>query len=130
VSLTTTTTTRAGKRAVCALVTVTGDIDTASAAAFTELLADLLRWPLSHVVVDASRVNFIDWRGYRFLLNVRQTSETVGATFDLRTPFSALLRLHALLTKATGRGFEGSSANILTSADQPGSAVRTSCAHG
>jgi anti-anti-sigma factor len=78
--LLTVTTTRDGDRATVALA---GELDVNSAPLVGEELGRLAEDDVSSVIVDVSRLTFVDSTGLRVILAGRERLQTIGATLVL-----------------------------------------------
>ena len=74
------------------VVTVAGDVDLAAADSLWEVLDEHVR-PGGELVVDCSRVAFLDSMGLRALIRARHKADEVGARLALTSPSDAVLRV-------------------------------------
>jgi len=73
-------------------VTVTGDVDLAAADTLWSVLDEYVR-PRAHVIVDCSRVAFLDSMGLRTLIRAQHKATACGARLTLAAPSEAVLRV-------------------------------------
>ena len=103
----------------CAVVTLGGYIDVSTHKQLQEVLAGACRG-VSHLVIDMSRLEFMDSTGLTVLIEAYRRLDARGATLDLAAPqpivakvleisgLDQVFRVHASLlqavTRATGEG--------------------------
>ncbi|GAA1973597.1 STAS domain-containing protein [Catenulispora subtropica] len=75
-----------------AVVTVVGDVDLAAADTLWSVLDEYVR-PDTAVVVDCSKVAFLDSMGLRTLIRAQQKADASGARLTLASPSEAVLRV-------------------------------------
>ena len=73
-------------------VTVAGDVDLAAADTLWSVLDEYVR-PGAQVVVDCSRVAFLDSMGLRTLIRAQHKAGSAGARLTLAAPSEAVLRV-------------------------------------
>jgi anti-anti-sigma factor len=78
------------------VVTVEGEIDSASAGAIASALA-LAGATAAQVTVDLSNVDFVDLAGLAALQRVHRLFEILGLSLSLRSPSSSVRRMLGLL---------------------------------
>ena len=78
------------------VVTVTGEVDIASAPALAEALNDALATGARRVVVDLSGLGFMDLSGLRVLTSSIRRARETGARIVLANPSSSVRRLVTL----------------------------------
>jgi anti-anti-sigma factor len=81
-----------GAGAPSVTVTVTGDVDLAAADTLWSVLDEYVR-PGAHVIVDCSRVAFLDSMGLRTLIRAQHKAGAAGASLTLASPSEAVLRV-------------------------------------
>ncbi|WP_194892343.1 STAS domain-containing protein [Catenulispora pinisilvae] len=81
-----------GKGAAAVTVTVAGDVDLAAADTLWSVLDEYVR-PGAHVVVDCSRVAFLDSMGLRTLIRAQHKAAAADARLTLAAPSEAVLRV-------------------------------------
>jgi anti-sigma B factor antagonist len=74
------------------VVTVSGDVDLAAADALWTVLDEQVR-PGAAVVVDCSKVAFLDSMGLRALIRAQQKADASGARLTLASPSEAVRRV-------------------------------------
>jgi anti-anti-sigma factor len=74
------------------VVTVAGDVDLAAADTLWSVLDEYVRAGRS-VVVDCSKVAFLDSMGLRTLIRAQQKADASGARFTLASPSEPVLRV-------------------------------------
>ena len=96
------------------VVTVAGDVDLAAADTLWGVLDEYVR-PGVAVVVDCSKVAFLDSMGLRTLIRAQQKADASGARLTLAAPSEAVLRVLQLagvadlfVLDAEGEGGDGS----------------------
>ena len=77
------------------VVAVAGDVDLAAADTLWSVLDEYVR-PGASVVVDCSRVAFLDSMGLRTLIRAQQKADAAGARLTLAAPSEAVLRVLTL----------------------------------
>ncbi|MEY9890497.1 anti-anti-sigma factor [Catenulispora sp. MAP5-51] len=82
----------AGKDSGAVTVTVAGDVDLAAADTLWSVLDEYVR-PGAHVVVDCSRVAFLDSMGLRTLIRAQHKAGASDARLTLAAPSEAVLRV-------------------------------------
>ena len=83
---------RDGKDGGAVTVTVAGDVDLAAADTLWSVLDEYVR-PGAHVVVDCSRVAFLDSMGLRTLIRAQHKAGASDARLTLAAPSEAVLRV-------------------------------------
>jgi anti-anti-sigma factor len=73
-------------------VAVAGDVDLAAADTLWSVLDEYVR-PGAHVIVDCSRVAFLDSMGLRTLIRAQHKAAASGARLTLAAPSEAVLRV-------------------------------------
>jgi anti-anti-sigma factor len=73
-------------------VTVAGDVDLAAADTLWSVLDEYVR-PGTEVVVDCSKVAFLDSMGLRTLIRAQHKAEAAGSRLTLASPSEAVLRV-------------------------------------
>ena len=81
-----------GGQAVTVTVTVTGDVDLAAADTLWSVLDEYVHAG-ADVVVDCSRVAFLDSMGLRTLIRAQHKAAASGARLTLAAPSEAVLRV-------------------------------------
>jgi anti-anti-sigma factor len=77
----------------CALLTVSGELDLATAPRLTEMLDWLCRQPHHQVTVDLHQVSFIDSTGLSVLIRARNALSDVSGRLVLSGPSRSVQRL-------------------------------------
>jgi anti-anti-sigma factor len=75
------------------VVSVAGELDPHTAPRVKEAIDTALEEGTTRLVVDLSRVTFIDSSGLRVIIGGHQRSESAGGAFVLRNPSEATARL-------------------------------------
>jgi anti-sigma B factor antagonist len=83
---------RDGKGGAAVTVTVAGDVDLAAADTLWSVLDEYVR-PGVQVVVDCSRVAFLDSMGLRTLIRAQHKAASSGTRLTLSAPSEAVLRV-------------------------------------
>lgn len=81
-----------GKGGAAVTVTVAGDVDLAAADTLWSVLDEYVR-PGAQVLVDCSRVAFLDSMGLRTLIRAQHKATSSGARLTLSAPSEAVLRV-------------------------------------
>lgn len=89
---------RVRERAYC--VAARGEIDVATADELASAVRRL--WPADEVVVDLSRVSFIDAAGVRALLRLRRHAEQQGIGFRIARPSAPVRRVLEVTSLSRG----------------------------
>jgi anti-sigma B factor antagonist len=77
-----------------ALIVLDGDIDLANTDDIERSVDEILALhPVTSVVLDLARVDFLDSTGLRMLWSVRQKAQDADAKLIIRTPSDAVMRL-------------------------------------
>jgi anti-anti-sigma factor len=84
--------TGSGNGAGATVITVTGDVDLAAADTLWSVLDEYVR-PGAHVIVDCSRVAFLDSMGLRTLIRAQHKAGAADARLTLASPSEAVLRV-------------------------------------
>jgi anti-anti-sigma factor len=83
---------RAGSADAATVVAVAGDVDLAAADRLWSVLDEHVRAGAS-VVVDCSKVAFLDSMGLRTLIRAKHKADAAGARLTLAAPSEAVLRV-------------------------------------
>jgi anti-sigma B factor antagonist len=84
-----------GSAGTATVVTVAGDVDLAAADTLWSVLDEYVR-PGVSVIVDCSKVAFLDSMGLRTLIRAQHKADAAGARLTLAAPSEAVLRVLTL----------------------------------
>jgi anti-sigma B factor antagonist len=75
------------------VITVAGDLDAATSPELFRALTDAVEGPWNDVIVDLSRIRFIDSIALRTLVAVKTNANSRGTRLSLRSPSNVIMRV-------------------------------------